>query len=66
MRKARDSRAEARERPGYQKQAYLVQKEERRNSLYVALTPSEKDVYGHNRGQQSSGRTVKMKLKYCA
>jgi len=65
MRKARDSRAETRERPGYQRQrTSLKKKKEEIHS--TALTPVEKDVYGHKRGRQSSGRTVKMKLKYCA
>lgn len=54
---------EAREHPGYQA-VYFIQKEERKNSLYVALTPTEKDVHGYNRRQQSSGRMVEMKLKY--
>lgn len=63
MRKARDSRARGERVPWVPKAVYFIQKEEERNSLYVALTPAEKDVYGYNRGRQSSGRTVEMKLK---
>jgi len=50
MRKARDSRAEARARPGYQRQCISFKKKKEKNSFYVALTPAEKDVYCYNRG----------------